>query len=298
MNVKLHAHHRLGLAAALAGLSLAVLAQAPAAPGAGFADPQGIPKRERRADIEPVMRSASIDTLATIRKRGVLRVGVVNTVPMVMHDAQGKLVGFSIDLSRKLAEDLGVEVEWTETSWTDLIPDLLGQQFDLVASGLWMTTPRALVVNFSNPTATEAIYLVGAKSAAAGLPSSASFDKAGVKIAVYADTPQATLAKRLFPKATLLLLKGNEDHLAAVTDGRAQGALVPALSARVLLRSAPDKLYLPRDAQLSVTRTALAVRKGDPDFLNFLNTWLSVQADAGWLEERAAYWSTTTSWMK
>jgi len=43
---------------------------------------------------------------------------------------------------------------------------------------------------------------------------------------------------------------------------------------------------------------ALGVRKGDPDFVIFLNTWLSLQRDEGWLSERASHWSTSTEWLK
>ena len=39
--------------------------------------------------------------------------------------------------------------------------------------------------------------------------------------------------------------------------------------------------------------TAIAVRKGDPDFLSFLNTWLDIQREQGWAQERARYWATS-----
>jgi polar amino acid transport system substrate-binding protein len=57
-------------------------------------------------------------------------------------------------------------------------------------------------------------------------------------------------------------------------------------------------LFLPLGKPLSSTFTAMGVRKGDPDFLNYLNTWLAFQRDEGWLGERTAYWSSATEWMK
>ena len=77
----------------------------PAKPG--YADPDGVPPRPPAVDIEPVYRKPAIDTLATILKRGVLRVGVAPAEPFVMRDANGELAGFSIDLGRKFADDLG-----------------------------------------------------------------------------------------------------------------------------------------------------------------------------------------------
>jgi polar amino acid transport system substrate-binding protein len=36
----------------------------------------------------------------------------------------------------------------------------------------------------------------------------------------------------------------------------------------------------------------MAVRKGDPDWLSFLNTWLDLQREQGWLDERARHWAS------
>ena len=42
----------------------------------------------------------------------------------------------------------------------------------------------------------------------------------------------------------------------------------------------------------------IGVRKGDPDFLNFLDSWLAVQRDEGWLDERMSFWSDPANWLK
>jgi polar amino acid transport system substrate-binding protein len=269
-----------------------------AAPGSGFADPHAAPRRPPTPDIEPVYRGPSIDTLATIRMRGVLRVGVAVSEPMVMHDTKGQLVGFSIDLAHRLAEDLGVQLELVETSWSRVIPDLLERRFDLIAAGLWVTAPRALVISYTEPTAVEGIYLVANKSMLQARKTIEDFNKPGVNIVVYAGTAQEHVAGRLLPKANLVKVEGDADHLVPVIEGKAHAALVPALSAQVLLRQAPDKLTLPLDKPLSSVSAALGVRKGDPDFVIFLNTWLSLQRDEGWLHERALHWSTSTEWLK
>jgi hypothetical protein len=39
-------------------------------------------------DIEPVWAKPAIDTIATVRARGVLKVGVVTNEPFVMRDAR------------------------------------------------------------------------------------------------------------------------------------------------------------------------------------------------------------------
>lgn len=282
----------------VAGLSPAV-AQTTAArnPGAGFLDPAQPALQAMPVDDAVVWRAPGVDMLATVRQRGLLRVCVVPVEPMVMNTADGQFAGYSIDLARKLADDLGVQLSFVPTSWTLVIADLLQRQCDLVASGLWITLPRALVVNFSTPTAHDGVYLVASQAAAPGRSAPADFDRAGTTVAVYAGTPQEALARRLFPKASILA-SADADPLQQVIDGKAQAALVPALVPQALLQAAPGKLYLPRATPLASTAAALAVRKGDPDFLRFIDTWLGLQRDSGWLEQRLLFWSDSANWPK
>jgi polar amino acid transport system substrate-binding protein len=286
---------------AVAGTMLATpaLAQytAPAS-GAGLAAQEAPTRRMATRDIEPVYRGGTVDTLATIRKRGVLRVGVALSVPTVMHAADGKLVGFSIDAARRLADDMGVGVEFVETSWSGIIPDLLDREFDLIMSGLWVTVPRALVINFTTPTAAEGIHVIASRAAAARLKSPADLDRPGTRIAVYVGTLQERLAARRFPKATLVRVSGDADHLSPVLAGDADAALVPTFAPQVIVRAAPDRLAVPFAQPLSSAAAAIGVRKGDPDFLNFLDSWLAVQRHEGWLDERTTFWSDPTNWLK
>ena len=277
----------------LGAMVLPVAAQ-PTAPGAGFSDPQGLAPRAPTPDIEPVYRRPGVDTLATIRKRGSLRVGVVHGAPMVMQNNAGELTGLGIDLGRRLADDLGVQVAFVETSWPSVIPDLLGRQFDLIVSDLWVTAQRALVVNFSNAITVESIYLVASKTSAPNRKTRADFNQSGTRIAVYGATTQEQVARRLFPQATLVRLSGSGNALQAVLDNEADAALVPTVSPQRLVAEAPDRLYLPLAQPLSGAMVALAVRKGDPEFLAFLNTWLDMQRYDGWLGERAEFWSNST----
>ncbi len=211
--------------------------------------------------------------------------------PIVMHDSEGRLVGYSIDVAKRLADDRGVAVEFVETSWSSIIPDLVNRQFDVIVSGLWVTIPRALVVNYSVPTAAEGIYVIANRAAAAKLKVPADLDRPGTKIVVYAGTLQERLAARRFPRATLVSVDGDTDHLAPVLAGQADAVLVPTFAPQVIARAAADRLALPFAQPLSSATTAFGVRKGDPDFLNFLDSWISVQRDEGWIEERASYWT-------
>ncbi|MCV2371084.1 transporter substrate-binding domain-containing protein [Roseateles oligotrophus] len=282
-----------------AGLSLALSIQshaqvqsqatAPATEGYGFIDAAGLAPHAPFVEMAPpVMRPPAVDTLATLRLRGVLRVGVVPVVPMVMRNANGEFSGYSVDIARRLAEDMGVALEFVPTTWGDLIPDLIAQRFDLIASGLWVTTPRALVVNFTQPTATESVHVVASKRQSHKLNNINDVNQPNMTVAVGAGTPEVALAKRLFPRAKLLQVEG--EPFGPVLRGQAQVALLATLTPTAIARAVPE-LYLPFQLPVGSTLAALAVRKGDSDFLSFLNTWIAIQRQAGWLDERLLHWS-------
>ena len=281
----------LGLWGAL-GTNMA-LAQTAASPaGSAWSDPQAAKPAAAPDTVAPVMRPPAIDTLATVRQRGVLRVGVVQVAPMVMLDRSGTYVGFSADLASRLANDLGVRVEFVETWWSGIVPQLLDGQTDIIITGLWKNVPRALVLNFTQPTASEGIYLIASRPLAAQRRSLDAFNQAGVKIAVSTDPAQQAVAKARFPRATVMAVE--DDPLLIVTEGQAQAAVVATLAADAVVASAPQRWFLPSPEPLSRTSAGMAVRKGDPDFLAFLNTWLDIQRESGWLAERTRHWATST----
>jgi polar amino acid transport system substrate-binding protein len=290
---------RLALLALVAAMPVPALAQdpapAPTAPAKGYNDPGALPLRTPNAE-EPVWARPAVDTLATIRTRGTLRVGVVANEPFVMRDASGELAGFSIDLGRQLAADMGVEVEFVPTSWSQVIPDLIDRHFDVAATGLWITPSRALVVNFTDATSVGAMHLIASKSLAGTKTSVADFNAPDVRLVVMAGTSQEGIAARTFPKATLIKVQADADPLAPVLEGKAHGVIVTTPSPQLVVRQAPDRLVQPLEQPLQVTRSAMAVRKGDADFLNFLNSWLTFHHEGGWLDERERHW-LGTDWL-
>ena len=60
----------------------------------------------------------------------------------------------------------------------------------------------------------------------------------------------------------------------------------------------PDKLFVPIKGTFTKEPIGFAVRKGDPDMLNYLDNWIRVVDSEGWLKERKQYWFETQDWEK
>ncbi len=100
-----------------------------------------------------------LSTLDSVLKKGKLRVGVSLFTPWTLKNKQGELIGFEIDVAKQLAKDLGVQLEFSEFEWKDILPALLKNNIDIIIAGMVITPQRALKVNFSQAYADSGIGL-------------------------------------------------------------------------------------------------------------------------------------------
>ncbi len=239
---------------------------------------------------------ATGSVLETIKKRGALRVGMSTFVPWAMRDKNGELIGYEIDVAKRLAADMGVKAEFVPTAWDGIIPALLTGKFDLIIGGMSITPERNLTVNFTLPYANSGIQMVANKSLAAGFKTLADFDKSEVILAVRRGATPATAAKRLMPKATLRQFDEDALALQEVLNGKAHAFVSSTPTPAFEALKHPDTLFLPLPEPFVQGAEGFALRKGDPDALNFFNNWILLRQQDGWLKERHDYWFKTRDW--
>ncbi|MDP3429730.1 MAG: transporter substrate-binding domain-containing protein, partial [Desulfomicrobium sp.] len=121
--------------------------------------------------------AADKSVLDQVLERGVLRVGFDTFVPWAMKDKNGEYIGFEIDVARRVAADMGVEVEFVPTKWSGIIPALLTGKFDVIIGGMGIQPGRNLKVNFSAPYEFSGMSMVASNAAAPGLSTLDDFNK-------------------------------------------------------------------------------------------------------------------------
>lgn len=83
------------------------------------------------------------DLLQRINNGGVINVGTEGTYPpFTYHDVSGKLTGYDVEVTRAVADKLGVTVEFKETQWDAMLAGLDAKRFDMVANQVSLTTPE------------------------------------------------------------------------------------------------------------------------------------------------------------
>lgn len=81
--------------------------------------------------------------LERINNKGMITVGTEGTyAPFTYHDESGKLTGYDVEVTRAVAEKLGIKVDFKETAWDSMLAGLKGGRFDLVANQVGLTTPE------------------------------------------------------------------------------------------------------------------------------------------------------------
>jgi polar amino acid transport system substrate-binding protein len=234
--------------------------------------------------------------LEQILQRKVMRVGMSTFVPWAMRDKTGALIGFEIDVATRLAKDMGVDASFVPTNWDGMIPALLTGKFDIVIGGMGIRPDRNLKVNFSIPYDYTGMAIVAHKRLAAGFDRLEAFDSPLVTVAMRLGSTAVVAAKRFLPKARLRLFDDESRALQELLNGRVHAVIASAPLPAVQASKFPETLFLPIKGTFTKEPIGFAIRKGDPDTLNFLDNWIRVVQAEGWLEERKQYWFEQRDW--
>ena len=96
--------------------------------------------------------AAAANKLAAIQSNGKLVIALEGAwQPWSFHDESDTLVGYDVEVSRAIAEKLGVEPEYVESDWDSLFAGLDAGRYDLVCNGVEVTEERAKTYNFTTP---------------------------------------------------------------------------------------------------------------------------------------------------
>jgi polar amino acid transport system substrate-binding protein len=235
-------------------------------------------------------------TIDQVLKRGVLKVGMSTFVPWAMNDKNGQLVGFEIDVAKRLAEDLGVKVEFVPTKWDGIIPALLTGKFDVIIGGMSIQPGRSQKVNFSIPYDYTGQAIVANKQLAAGFKTLEDFNKPEVTIAARMGSTSVPAIKKFLPKAKVSLFDDESQAYQEVINGKAHAMVGSAPTPAFQAIKYPDALFIPIEGTFTKEPIAFAVRKGDIDTLNVFDSWITVVVSEGWMKDHKHYWFETKDW--
>ncbi|MBQ3789848.1 MAG: transporter substrate-binding domain-containing protein [Lachnospiraceae bacterium] len=224
-----------------------------------------------------------------IKEKGTLVVGITDFAPMDYQEG-GEWVGFDADIARKVAADLGVEVQFVEIDWDNKILELNNKSIDCVWNGMTLTDEVKNSMNCSKPYCNNAQTVVISQDQAGNYPDTESLK--GLSFAVEAGSAgEAAAEENGFTYTSLL---SQADTLMEVQAGTSDAAIIDLLMAGAMIGEGTSYPTLTHILDLTTEEYGVGCRK-ESDLAAFIDESFSKYAGDGSLMEIATKYGVQDS---
>ena len=214
--------------------------------------------------------------LDNILRRGELRVGLEpGYLPFEMKDKKGKIIGFDVDIANAMAKSMGVKLKLVPTAWDGIIAGLLTNKYDIIMGGMTITQKRNLKVMFSEPYIVVGQTLLVKKSLARKIKNYKQLDSSRYKVTTKLGTTGEIAARKFFKKAKIATFETEAEAAIEVLNGKADAFIFDQPFNTVFMAKQGKGRVVHLDKPLTYEPLGWAIRRGDPDFLNFINHFLN-----------------------
>lgn len=209
------------------------------------------------------------DTLADVKKKGVLVAGVKDSLPPFgyVDEKTRQIIGYDIDFIHAIAKKLGVKVELKSVTSASRIPQLQESNIDIIAATMTKNAERAKQVDFS-----DTYFFTGQKFITKKGTVHTLKDLEGKKIGTAKGSTSEQNVKKSIPSSTVLAFDDYPQALLALQQGKVFAVTTDEAILAGILSKVPDKgKYEIPNVQISDEPYGLAMRKGDKNFVDFVN---------------------------
>jgi len=246
-------------------------------------------------DIELAKKS----TLEEIVQRGELRVGFeAGYLPFEMANKKGQFIGFDIDVDKEMAKAMGVKLNLINTAWDGIIPALVTKKFDIIISGMTITQERNLKINFADPYIIVGQTILLNKKLEGKVKSFKDLNNPQYTVTSKLGTTGEQAIKRMMPKANYKSFENESEGALEVLTGKADAFVYDLPFCATFMAQQGEGKLIFLDKPFTYEPLAWAVRKGDPDFLNWLNNFLRQLKNDGRYDRIYNKWIKSKDWIK
>jgi len=228
-------------------------------------------------------------TLQDVKRRGKLIAGVkTDYPPFGFLDKNGVNKGFDIDIAKAISKELfGNEeaVQFAPVTSENRIAFLTSKKIDIVVATFTITEERKREVDFSSPYfITGQLILVRANSKITKYQ-----DLTGKKVATIRGSTGDIAVEELVPTAERVKFEHTFEALQALKEHRVEAFVDDFVLLFDLLQKNPG-LKMANLQPFRPARYGLAVRKGDKEWLDFINSTLTKMKESGEYEKLLKKW--------
>lgn len=229
-------------------------------------------------------QNSQVSTLEQIKQNDVIRVAVfADNPPFGYVDSEGKNQGFDIAIAKHIAKDLlGDEnkIKYVVTEASNRVEFLKSNKVDVVFASFSVTPERIEVVDFAEPYLKASLGIASPKKN----PINSVKDLENKTLIVNKGSSSDSYFSKNYPKIKLLKFEQNTDAFNALKDGR--GDAISQDSTYALAWAAQNPDYVVGIPQIgNEDFIAPAVRKGNVELLNWLNTEIKNLRETGEIQK-------------
>ena len=213
-------------------------------------------------------------TIARIQKRGKLLVGTTGDYrPLSYREADGTYWGFAIEMTGKMAERLGVDIEFVQTSWLTLTADVLAepQTFDFAIGGITITDARKETMLMSDGYLANGKTILCRADEAERYHSLADIDKPKVRVMVNPGGLNEKFANENLTHASITVWQKNEEIPSLVAEGKADVMITEITEAPWYVQNDPRLAAPLIQTPFTHGQIGVLMRKGQDDLLSLVN---------------------------
>ena len=238
-------------------------------------------------------------TLEEIQKRGKLRVGMEpGYMPFELKNQKGQIIGFDVDMATRMAKAMGVELELVDTAWDGIIPALLTGKFDVIMSGMTLTQERNMSINFAPPYIVIGQSILIKKDLAGTIKSYKDLNDAKYTIASKLGTTGEQATKRMIPNAKYISYETEQEGVLELVNGKIDAFIYDLPYNAVAIGQKGQGKIVHLDTPFTFEPLAWAVRKGDPDILNWMENFMYQIKNDGTYDKIYHKWFQDDTWLK
>jgi polar amino acid transport system substrate-binding protein len=224
-------------------------------------------------------QAAPTSLLRTVLNRGTLIVGTGSTnAPWHFEDANGKLTGMDIVMGKILATGLfgdDSKVNFVQTDPAARIPNITTGKVDIVIQFMTISSQRAQLVNFSRPYYVEGVALLTLPDAKIKSGDQLLSAGSSTRVSVLQNVGADDLVHQVLPQAQVMQLDTQANVVQALESHRVDAAAVDLSTVQWMVKQDPNR-YADSGIHWQHQLYGAALRQGDPDWLQFVNTVFNV----------------------
>lgn len=192
----------------------------------------------------------------------------------------GEWSGIDVDMARNLGKSLGAEVEFVQTSWANVVPDM-DQHCDIAVGGISYTTDRAQKVAFTEPTSPDGKTPVVRCGEEEKYDTVAEIDKPGVTVITPLGGTNEKFAAKNFPHADVTRYKDNNTIFDQIIQGKADVMVTDASETRWVAHTHPELCSVHPDKPFDHFDKGYLLPQGDTVWEEYVDNWLTIASQDG-----------------